>query len=188
MVAFTISLLNRSTRNQPHAWRRLGSIPNFHSVNHKSVDEKVIDDHLIMCKLLQDLHTVQSTTPGVLWPLMYNKKFFMIRLKPYILCVLGDTPGLNAQAGKFKEPSAGKLCRYCDFSKKKLFNPWYTGRLVTQEDVMQWQNNPHLHQEIATDRLITPGITCVLVVAIMAYTVVCLQRLCMPSNRALYHG
>ena len=114
MVAFTISLLNRTIRNKSHAWRSFGSIPNFKRVDHKGADEKVIDYHLIMVKLLDDIHCVQSSTSGILWPLMYKNKFYMIRLKPYQLCVLGDTPGLNLQTGKFKGPMGSSICRYCD--------------------------------------------------------------------------
>ena len=147
MVAFTLALFNRATRNQPHAWRSLGSIPNFKRVDHKSADEKAIDYHLIMVELLADIHTIQSSTSGVLWPLMYNKRFYMIRLKPYQLCVLGDTPGLNAQAGKFKGPQGSSICRYCDSPKNQMSDPWHRGRLVTQSDVIGWQANPVLLQQ-----------------------------------------
>ena len=142
MVAFTISLLNRETRNKPHAWRSLGSIPNFKRVDHKGPDEKTIDYHHIMDKLLEDIRKVQTTTSGVLWPLMFNNKFYMIRLKPYQLCVLGDTPGHNAQVGKYKSPAAKRLCRYCDILKLKLHDPWTTVNLVSRDDVIGWQNNP----------------------------------------------
>ena len=124
MVAFTISLLNRSTRNKPHAWRSLGSIPNFKTVDHKSADEKAVDYHHIMSKLLEDIKSIQSTTAGILWPLMYHNKFYMIRLKPYELCILGDTPGLNALTSKYKGPNASCICRYCDKPKNTMSTSW----------------------------------------------------------------
>jgi hypothetical protein len=73
MVAFTISLFKRSTRNKSQAWRSLGSIPNFKRVDHKSADEKIINYHQLMSILLDDTHTLQSTCSGVLCPLMYKK-------------------------------------------------------------------------------------------------------------------
>ena len=90
MVFFTILLLNRETRNKSHAWRSLGSIPNFHRVNHKCADQKVIDYHQLLGVLLEDIKLLQQTTAGILWPLMYAGKFDMIRIKPYQLCVLSN--------------------------------------------------------------------------------------------------
>ena len=131
MAAFTISLLNRETRNQSHAWRSLGSIPNFKRVDHKSADEKIIDYHQLLHELLKDIEFLQNNTKGMLWPLMFRGKFHMIRIKPYILCALGDTPGQNALAGKMKGTKSRCLCRYCDIPKDKLPNPWYQGNLTT---------------------------------------------------------
>jgi hypothetical protein len=144
MVAFTLSIFNWPTRNRSHAWRSLGSIPNFKRVDHKTADEKVIDYHKVMVKLLKDIHIIQSTTSGVLWPLMYKNKFYMIRLKPYQLCVLGDTPGQNAQAGKYKGPQCKCICRYCNSPKEKMSDPWFIGRLISEGDVLGWQDKPEI--------------------------------------------
>jgi hypothetical protein len=142
MVAFTISLLNRETRNKPHSWRSLGSIPNFKHVDHKSADEKIKDYHLLLYELLRDIHFLQRKVSGILWPLMFGGKFYMIRIRPYILCVLGDTPGQNTLAGKMKGPKAKRLCRYCNIPKAELSNPWFNGKLTTRLQVMNMQGDP----------------------------------------------
>ena len=65
----------------------------------------------------------------------------MIRIKPYILCVLGDTPGQNTLAGKMKGCKAKCHCRYCDVPKHELSNPWYKGKLITKDQVLDMQND-----------------------------------------------
>jgi hypothetical protein len=142
MVAFTISLLNRETRNKAHAWRSLGSIPNFNLVDHKSADEKIMDYHALLYELLREIHFLQRKVSGILWPLMVGGKFYMIRIRPYILCVLGDTPGQNTLTGKMKGSKAKALCRYCDIPKVDLSNPWHKGKLTTSAHIMNIQDDP----------------------------------------------
>jgi hypothetical protein len=149
MVAFTISLLKRDTRNKPHAWRSLGSIPNFKHVEHKSADEKIMDYHMLLYELLRDIHFLQRKVSGILWPLMYLGKFYMVRILPYILCALGDTPGQNALTGKMKSCKAKRLCRYCDIPKAELSNPWYDGKLTTRDQIMKMQDDPEQLQDFS---------------------------------------
>jgi hypothetical protein len=149
MVAFTISLLNRETRNKSQAWRSLGSIPNFKRVDHKSADEKIVDYHLLLGELLLDIEILQRSKAGILWPLMYGGKFHMIRIKPYMLCSLGDTPGQNALTGKMKGNKSRCHCRYCNIPKNELSNPWYRGVLTTKAKVLDMQDNPAKLKELS---------------------------------------
>ena len=66
----------------------------------------------------------------------------MVRFIPYILALLGDTPGQNGLCGKMKSPRAKRLCRYCDIEKLKLSYPWAKSRLVTKKMVLGWQLQP----------------------------------------------
>ena len=72
---------------------------------------------------------------------MFGGKFYMIRIRPYILCVLGDTPGQNTLTGQMKGSKAKCLCRYCDIPKAELSNPWYKGNLTTRLWIMNMQND-----------------------------------------------
>ena len=63
-----------------------------------------------------------------------------------------------------------------------MSNSWTTGNLITQADVIGWQNNPAALQEHSYKKWKMRGIKCALAVAHMAYTAVCLVRLCMLFN------
>ena len=71
MVAYTLSLFNRSHRYQSSAWRSMGSIPSFKKTGHKSADQKVLDYHFILGNILKDLEILQSNG-GLLFPLKWR--------------------------------------------------------------------------------------------------------------------
>jgi hypothetical protein len=141
MVAYTLTLFNRSRRYQSSAWRSMGSLPNFKKTGHKSADEKVLDYHYILESILADLENIQKCG-GLLFPLKYKGTYHMVRFLPYILALLGDTPGQNALCGKMKSCSAKRLCRYCDIPKKKLSDPWFKSNLITKKKVASLQSVP----------------------------------------------
>jgi hypothetical protein len=141
MVAYTITLFNRARRYQSSAWQSMGSIPNFKKTGHKSADQKVLDYHFILSFILGELESIQKCG-GLLFPLKWQGKYHMVRFIPYILALLGDTPGQNALCGKMKSPSAKRLCRYCDIKKQHLSNPWIKSKLITKKMVANWQLKP----------------------------------------------
>jgi hypothetical protein len=141
MVAFTLGLWKRATRYQSNAWKSMGSIPNFKKTDHKSADEKVLDYHHILKEIKKDFRHVQQAG-GLLFPMKWKNKYYMVRFIPYVLAILGDTPGQNATCGKMKSPSAKRLCRYCNIVKSQLSNPWKTSNLVTKDMVRKWQAHP----------------------------------------------
>ena len=97
----------------------------------------------------------------------------MVRFLPYVLAILGDTPGQNATCRKMKSPSAKRLCLYNTIVKSDLSNPWKKSVLVTKDMVLKWQTHPsdlksfsYKQVDIAWNDLCFGGV-CILLMAIV---------------------
>ena len=140
-VNYQFALVKRHARNQPASWRSLGSIPCFKSLGHvDGSNEKIADYHVCLEYILSGMKTEQTESKGILWPLMYKNILYMVRFKPYILAVLGDTLGQNVLAGKMAGPNCQKKCRYCNVPKEQLSNPYAEYSLMTQGIVDEIQS------------------------------------------------
>jgi hypothetical protein len=132
-IMHTNSLINCDARNQASAWNSLGSVPTQRCQGHSYASDKIFDYHHCLSFILSEYECIQTEKSGILWPLSFRGKMFMVRLRPYVLAVLGDTPGQNAMTAKVS--GTKKLCRYCNVTKESLSDPWAKYRLMT----LEWQ-------------------------------------------------
>jgi len=144
-VNYQFGLVKRAARNRPVSWRSLGSLPSFKNLGHAdNTCHKMADYHQCLEFILSGMKTEQLVTRGILWPLLYRGTLYMVRFKPYILTVLGDTPGQNVLAGKTAGPNSDRICRYCDVAKHDLSNPYAEYRLVTKDVVKHIRSDDKL--------------------------------------------
>ena len=129
-VMHTNSLIRCSARYQSSAWYNLGTLPSFKTLTHNETCDKILDYHKCLEHIFVDYINIQKNTAGILWPLFYRGKYYMVRFRPYMLTCLGDTPGQNVVAGK---SSGNRKCRYCDVEKENLSDPWVTSNLITSK-------------------------------------------------------
>ena len=138
-VAFTIALYKRILRYKAVAWKSFGNIPSFQNLSYKDTRKKYFDYHHLLNLVHADLYSIQTTKAGILWPLLYKGQYHMVRFRPYILCVLGDTPGQNVLCGKYNGNKHNNLCRYCNISKDDLSNPRARSSRITKS-ILQYTN------------------------------------------------
>jgi hypothetical protein len=144
-VMHTNSLINCSARYKSSAWHNLGCLPQLKGLGHCDYEDKLNDYHLCLGVILDDYIKLQTTKAGILWPLAYGDKLFMVRFRPYVLTVLGDTPGQNEMTGKMTK--CNRLCRYCIIEKEDLSKPWVESELMTVEKQSRIQASETLRQE-----------------------------------------
>jgi hypothetical protein len=132
-VNHTNSLMRCVARNQDSAWSSLGSIPPNKNHGHFRASDKIVDYHACLSFLLSEYMAQQKDRAGILWPLSYQGKMFMVRFRPYVLACLGDTPGQNVMTGKIS--GTNRLCRYCDIEKHCLSDPFAEFKHMT----LKWQ-------------------------------------------------
>ena len=97
-----------------------------------------------MDEILKEYHDLQTNYRGILWPLLYRGKLYMIRIRPYVFACLGDTPGQNYMCGKMGSPNCNRICRYCDIEKKHLSHPWIPSKLMSKQRVQEIQSDTAL--------------------------------------------
>jgi hypothetical protein len=132
-VNHTNCLMRCVARNQDSAWSSLGSIPPNKNHGHFRASDKIVDYHACLAFLLSEYMTQQKDRAGILWPLSYQGKMYMVRFRPYVLACLGDTPGQNVMTGKVS--GTNRLCRYCDIEKHCLSDPFAEFKHMT----LKWQ-------------------------------------------------
>lgn len=144
-VMHTNSLIHCAARNQCSAWRNLGCLPQFRGLGHLDYEHKLSDYHECLSHILGEYVELQKNKAGLLWPLSFDGKLFMVRFRPYALTVLGDTPGQNQMTGKMTK--CNRLCRYCDVEKEDLSDPWFEPEPMTLELQKKIQNSEALRAE-----------------------------------------
>ena len=144
-VMHTNSLVCCTARNKSEAWSSLGYLPRNSDLGHDDYEGKLSDYHLCLSHILDEYKKVQTTKAGLLWPLSFKGQIFMVRFRPYVLSVLGDTPGQNQMTGKMTK--CNRLCRVCDIEKSQLSDPWAKAEKMTIERQRRIQMSDSLCQE-----------------------------------------
>ena len=144
-VMHTNSMVNCSTRNKSQAWMSLGYIPQNKSLGHTTYASKLADYHECLAHILGEYIDIQNNKAGLLWPLAYKGRMYMVRFRPYVLTVLGDTPGQNVMCGKMS--MCNRLCRYCDVEKDSLSDPWAESEPMTVARQLKIQESSELREE-----------------------------------------
>jgi len=138
-VATTLSIFSRRVRNKPSAWRSLGNIPIKEKKAYRCTRDALSDYHRVLDEILKDLVRVQKETSGMLFPLRFKAKFYMVRLRPYVMCIIGDTPGHNAMCARYDSSNARFMCRYCRVPSDKLDDPHTEWPRMSSSLVRQWR-------------------------------------------------
>jgi hypothetical protein len=143
-VMHTNSLINCSARYKSSAWHNLGCLPQFKGLGHNDYEDKLNDYQTCLGVILQEYIELQQNKAGLLWPLSFGGKLYMIRFRPYVLTVLGDTPGQNAMTGKMSK--CNRLCRYCTVEKEDLSKPFTESAHMTVAEQSRIQATETLRQ------------------------------------------
>lgn len=104
----TNSLVCCAARNKAAALSSLGCLPKNSDLGHLDYECKLSDYHLCLSHILGEYEQLQQKKAGLLWPLSFKGQLFMVRFRPYVLTVLGDTPGQNQMTGKMTK--CNRLC------------------------------------------------------------------------------
>ena len=115
-VQFTLSLFNRKTRNQYHAWRTLGYVNDLKTINHEEPEEddmtinndmpklkdsevNIRDYHAILQVILKDLQSLQRE--GKLsYNLDYKGDTYNLNFITVLGPIIGDTSGHDVLVGR----------------------------------------------------------------------------------------
>ena len=139
-VQFTLSIFNRKTRNQFHAWRPLGYVTDLKTVpngNSEGIISRQEDDmpklkvsevnirdyHKVLSVILEDFKIVQETGK-IRYNLNYKNKLFKINFIPILGPIIGDTSGHDMLVGRYSgRTNVTRICRYCDCHYHNSDNP-----------------------------------------------------------------
>ena len=133
-VCFTLGIFNRKTRNQAHAWRTIGYVPNFDLLSKykiKKTEEKVQDYHHMLSIIFNDVYISQKRN-GIPW-----KLFGMdCSLKIPVFSFLGDTEGHDKLVGRLGSRNmVPTICRYCDCKRESSSNEKLVSNYIKQESI-----------------------------------------------------
>ncbi len=135
MLSFTIGDFSRKVRYMPDAWQSLGSIPSLTKHEYRNSEGKQRDYQLLLSHLLEDLLQLQMTKKGALMFEADGNTIQMKRMIPFILCNLGDSPGLSKYASKYEAHGCKHPCRSCNIHKDKLDDHLEETSNYTKSDV-----------------------------------------------------
>ena len=139
-VQFTLSIFNRKTRNQYHAWRPLGYVTDLKTVPHATTDTSALDKdhdmprfkvsevnirdyHKVLSVILKDFKMIQDTGK-IRYDLVYRKKLYKMNFIPILGPIIGDTSGHDMLVGRYSgRTNVTRICRYCDCHYHNSDNP-----------------------------------------------------------------
>ena len=98
-IRFTLGIFNRSTRNNPNAWRTLGYIADQAYIKTKTTFEKNQDYHHMMSVILEDFKQMQQNL--IEWDINTEDTIVTVYFKLQVLFIIGDTDGHDKIAGRY---------------------------------------------------------------------------------------
>jgi hypothetical protein len=122
-IRFTLGIFNRTTRNNPLAWRTLGYIYDQNNLPTKNAHFKSMDYHHMMSIILKDLKECQNQS--LQWHIKIDKKIYNVYLRIPVMFIIGDTEGHDKIAGRYlARANIQRLCRYCNCPKDSTDDPF----------------------------------------------------------------
>jgi hypothetical protein len=140
---------NQDCRYKPISFRNLGIIPRLDNLPYRSNEAllKMKDYHVLVDIIMEPLRKIMNNTKGLPFILRYDNWLWRTVMKPYVLIVLGDTPGHNLLAGKFCGPETKLKCRYCNCPSNQLQNPLFKFRRIRKSQFI-CENNSQEYMRI----------------------------------------
>ena len=133
-LMMTLGVFNRKTRNNPMAWRTLGYVTDIHGKGGSNKSHLRMQDYHNMLNIILETYRNAQTKP-ILW--RFDGKVKAIRVPT--LFVMGDTEGHDKLCGRMA--SRGKieyLCRYCNIHREDIDDPFKSGQLILQTEVIKY--------------------------------------------------
>ena len=134
-VCFTLGIFNRKTRNQGHAWRTIGYMPNFNLLPKykQNAKMKLQDYHFVLAKIFEEVYELQ-TGDGVAHTLFGIDCI----LKIPIFSFIGDTEGHDKLVGRLgSRNKAPTICRYCICPYIDTDNQNVNAAFIKQNDIQK---------------------------------------------------
>jgi hypothetical protein len=138
LIIFTLTLFNRTARNNTGFWRPIGCIPNLlygkGTADRQSTSDKIQDKHTCLSCILESLCRITRQGGFDLCVLGRN-----VTVKIWIHYFIGDTEGNNKWLGQYMGNHDGVKRPYCDCkcSFQDLKNTNSTCVYITLEDIQQ---------------------------------------------------
>lgn len=135
-IIFTLTLFNRSARNNTNVWRPMGYIPNLSAgkgtANKSLTRNKIQDEHCCLSRIFQSLRKI--TQEGGFHLVVLGEK---VHVKVWIHYFIGDTEGHNKWLGQYPGNKEGVKRPYrdckCTYSGLNVTNP--TCEYITLKDI-----------------------------------------------------
>ena len=135
-IIFTLTLFNRSARNNTNVWRPMGYIPNLSAgkgtANTSLTRDKIQDEHTCLSCIFQSLRKITQEGGFRLVVLGEN-----VHVKVWIHYFIGDTEGHNKWLGQYPGNKEGVQRPYrdckCTYSSLNVTNP--SCQYITLKDI-----------------------------------------------------
>ena len=135
-IIFTLTLFNRSARNNTKCWRPMGYVPNLcygkGTANRSLTRDKIQDEHSCLSCIFESLRKI--TQEGGFHLVVLGKK---VHVKVWIHYFIGDTEGHNKWLGQYPGNQKGVKRPYrdckCTYSCLNKTNP--TCQYLTLKDI-----------------------------------------------------
>ena len=134
-IIFTLTLFNRSARNNPNFWRPMGYIPNLvygkGTSDKTRAKDKIQDEHRCLSFIFGSLKEISKQNG-----FMCNVLGKSVNVKVWIHFFIGDTEGNNKLLGQFPGNKEGvkRPYRDCKCTFDDLSNPNPTCTYLTMDD------------------------------------------------------
>ena len=170
-VQFSLSIFNRSTRNQYHAWRPLGYITDLKcgenkmqitSIGRDSTNDPQMrsrsernmrDYHKILGIVLKDFRNVQKGGK-IRYDLTYKGQIYKMKFIPILGPIIGDTSGHDMLVGRYSgRTNVTRICRYCDCHFLNSDNPDVLFEYTKQDDIRKLFVESNKESKIQLNRI-----------------------------------
>ena len=136
-IRFTLGIFNRTTRNNPLAWRTLGYICDQAYLLTDTSQEKVMDYHQMINHILYEYKRCQNQK--FKWKLDFEDGLNVeVSFVLAVLFIIGDTDGHDKLAGRFtSRTNIAQLCRCCNIPFEETDNPEYKYSYVKHQQIFK---------------------------------------------------
>ncbi len=146
-IIFTLTLFNRTARNNTGFWRPIGYIPNLlhgkGTADRQNTSDKIQDKHTCLSCIFESLHRITRQGGFDLCVLGQN-----VIVKIWIHYFIGDTEGNNKWLGQYpgnrdgvKRPYRDCKCSFKDLKNMNATCVYITLDNIQQDNIRKQSNN-----------------------------------------------